>query len=167
MRRGRGYGHPMLLIRAAGVDDEAFIVAMARQASVIEDRPLPAADAAAVRAVLPHDLKAVVIAENPEAARRGAAWWHWHDPPLARDTSGRPQLPELIVATCAEERDHGIGSSLIEALTLRAAEHFSAIVLNVHIRNPAARLYSRAGFTVLGKGRGPLGVAMRRDLSTS
>ena len=36
--------------------------------------------------------------------------------------------------------------------------------LNVHIRNPAARLYSRAGFVVAGKGRGPLGVAMVREL---
>ena len=33
-----------------------------------------------------------------------------------------------------------------------------------HIRNPAAHLYSRAGFVVAGKGRGPLGVAMVREL---
>jgi hypothetical protein len=38
------------------------------------------------------------------------------------------------------------------------------LALNVHIRNPAARLYSRAGFVVAGKGRGPLGVAMVREL---
>jgi hypothetical protein len=60
-----------------------------------------------------------------------------------------------------------LGSTLLEALMLRAAEHFSEIVLNVHIRNPAARLYSRVGFTVPGKGHGLLGVAMRRDLSAS
>jgi len=33
-----------------------------------------------------------------------------------------------------------------------------------HFRNPAAHLYSRAGFVVAGKGRGPLGVAMVREL---
>jgi hypothetical protein len=31
----------------------------------------------------------------------------------------------------------------------------------------AARLYSRAGFVVAGKGRGPLGVAMVRELPWS
>jgi GNAT superfamily N-acetyltransferase len=150
-------------VRAAHEHDEDFIVEMAREASTIENRPLPAADSEEVRSALPQDLGAAVVALNLDALRLGAAWWHYHDPPLARDASGRP-LPELIVAVRVEDRGHGIGSSLIEALTLRAAEQFSAIVLNVHIRNPAARLYSRSGFTVLGAGRGPLGVAMRRDL---
>jgi hypothetical protein len=36
--------------------------------------------------------------------------------------------------------------------------------LNVHLRNPAARLYTRTGFEVAGKGRGPFGVAMVRTL---
>ncbi len=73
-------------------------------------------------------------------------------------------MPELIVAVRAQQRGNGIGTSLIEALALRASVRFAAIVLNVHIRNPAARLYSRTGFTVSGKGRGPLGVCMSRDL---
>jgi hypothetical protein len=36
--------------------------------------------------------------------------------------------------------------------------------LNVHLRNPAARLYTRTGFRVAGKGRGWFGVAMTREL---
>ncbi|HEY1711499.1 MAG TPA: GNAT family N-acetyltransferase [Solirubrobacteraceae bacterium] len=72
----------------------------------------------------------------------------------------------MIVAVRADRRGEGVGTALIEALALRAAERFSSIVLNVHIRNPAARLYSRTGFTVFAKGRGPLGVAMHRDLTT-
>jgi predicted GNAT family acetyltransferase len=72
----------------------------------------------------------------------------------------------MIVAVRADRRGCGLGTALIDALAVRAAEQFSSIVLNVHIRNPAARLYSRTGFTVLGAGRGPLGVAMQRDLST-
>jgi len=154
----------LINVRAAEEVDRAFIVEMAREASIIEDRPLPAADSEEVRGVLPQDLDAALIAVSAGGGRVGAAWWHEHDPPLAHDSRGQP-LPELIVAVRAEDRGHGIGIALIEALALRAAARFSAIVLNVHIRNPAARLYSRIGFTVLGKGRGPLGVCLSRDLS--
>jgi len=38
------------------------------------------------------------------------------------------------------------------------------IVVAVVPAGPAAHLYSRAGFVVAGKGRGPLGVAMVREL---
>ena len=63
------------------------------------------------------------------------------------------------------DRGRGVGRSLLDALATRAAEHgYDRLALNVHIRNPAARLYSRAGFEVAGKGRGPLGVAMVRQL---
>jgi GNAT superfamily N-acetyltransferase len=70
-------------------------------------------------------------------------------------------VPELVVAVAPENRGRGVGRSLLEALIARAAEHgYDRLALNVHIRNPAARLYSRIGFVVAGKGRGPLGVAM-------
>jgi hypothetical protein len=46
-----------------------------------------------------------------------------------------------------------------------ATTHFTELALNVHLRNPAARLYTRSGFRVLaGKGRGWFGVAMTRRL---
>ena len=73
----------------------------------------------------------------------------------------------MILAVRADQRGRGVGTALIEELALRAAEQFSTIALNVHSRNPAARLYSRTGFTVVGKGRGPLGIAMHRDLLSS
>jgi len=57
-----------------------------------------------------------------------------------------------------------IGTALIEALAEKAAEHFSALTLNVHLLSPAARPYTRTGFRVAGAGRGSLGVAMSRPL---
>lgn len=63
------------------------------------------------------------------------------------------------------DRGRGIGRRLLDALTARAAERgYDQPALNVHLHNPAARLYSRVGFVVAGKGRGPLGVAMVRRL---
>jgi hypothetical protein len=41
----------------------------------------------------------------------------------------------------------------LDALAARAAEHgYDRLALNVHICNPAVRLYSRAGFVVAGEG---------------
>lgn len=53
---------------------------------------------------------------------------------------------------------------LVEALADRAAERHSALTLNVHLLNPAVRLYVRTGVRVAGAGRGRFGVPMRRDL---
>lgn len=143
--------------------DEAFIVEMAREASTIEDRPLPDSHAAVVRAVLPPSYDTAVIATDEDGRRLGAAWWHWHEPPLLVDQCAKP-LPEMIVSVVEEARNRGIGAQLIEALADRAAERFDGLVLNVHLRNPAARLYTRTGFRVAGRGRGPFGVAMLRNL---
>lgn len=81
----------LIHVRSAEAHDEAFIVEMAREASVIEDRPLPAADSAVVRAVLPQDVKAAVIGEDPDGTRLGAGWWHC--PRLAHDESPRLRAP--------------------------------------------------------------------------
>jgi GNAT superfamily N-acetyltransferase len=74
-------------------------------------------------------------------------------------------VPETVVAVVPAVRGQGVGRRLLDALAARAAERgHDRLALNVHIRNPAAHLYSRAGFVVAGKGRGPLGVAMVREL---
>ncbi len=152
--------------RAAEADDEEFIVEMARYASTIEDRPLPDQDSLEVVGVLPPSPNAIVIATDSSERRLGAAWWHWHDPPLVVDQDGRP-VPELIVAVIPDARDRGIGAGLIEELARVASERFDTLALNVHLRNPAARLYTRAGFRVAGQGRGWFGVSMTRALDAS
>jgi GNAT superfamily N-acetyltransferase len=140
-----------------------FILEMARLACVIEDRPRPRPDAVEVLGMLPQPSDAVLVATDDTGNPRGAAWWHFPEPPLVRATDGSP-VPEMIVAVAEVERGHGVGTALIQALAANAADKFDQLALNVHIRNPAAHLYSRAGFRVTAKGRGPLGVAMVKAL---
>ena len=151
-------------VRQAAQQDVDFIVEMARRACGLDDRPLPATDDPAVRALLPRRGDLALVATDDRAQRLGAAWWHFQEPPLVVDARGH-SLPEIAMAVCDDARGRGIGSRLLEELAERAAERFDALVLNVHLRNPALRLYMRSGFEVAGKGRGRYGVAMIRSLS--
>lgn len=94
----------------------------------------------------------------------GAIWCHQHEPALLQDNPAEP-FSEMIVAVCPEDRNQGVGTQLIEELVDAMRQQTAAVVLNVHLLNPAARLYIRAGFCVAGCGRGIYGVAMTRVLS--
>ena len=154
-------------VRAGEPSDAAFIVEMARLASAMEDRPLPPADDPGLVRGLPLSPDTAVVALGHDGHPVGAAWWHLRDCPLVVAPDGA-QVPELVVAVMPSDRGRGVGRCLLDALTARAAEHgYDRLALNVHIGNPAARLYSRAGFVVAGKGRGPLGVAMVLQLPVS
>ena len=74
-------------------------------------------------------------------------------------------MPELVMAVVEGERRKGIGAALVDALAEEAAKRFSVLALNVHLRNPAAHLYTPTGFRVAGAGRGWFGVAMSRSLA--
>jgi GNAT superfamily N-acetyltransferase len=152
-----------VLVRTAEPPDTAFIIEMARLASVIENRPLPPADDPDLVQMLPVSPDTAVLALAHDGHPVGAAWWRFPSPLVVR-SDGAP-VPELVVAVTPRDRGRGVGRALLDALAARAAEHgYDRLALNVHIRNPAVRLYSRAGFVVAGKGRGPLGVAMVRQL---
>ena len=154
-------------VRAGEPSDAAFIVEMARLASAIEGRPLPPPDDPGLVRGLPRSPDTAVIALDHDGQPIGAAWWHFRDSPLVVAPDGA-QVPELVVAVTPADRGRGVGRCLLDALTARAAEHgYDRLALNVHIRNPAVRLYSGAGFVVAGKGRGPLGVAMVLQLPLS
>ncbi|WP_176749686.1 GNAT family N-acetyltransferase [Mycolicibacterium grossiae] len=152
-----------IVLRAATPEDAAFIVEMARHACVIEDRPLPDPDDGEVLEMLPPDGVVPIVAADHRGAPVGAVWTYYGNPPLRCDAAGTP-LPELCIAVAPGYRGEGIGAMLLDALfTTLAADH-DAMCANVHVRNPANRLYERKGFRVLGQGNGPLGVALIKDL---
>jgi GNAT superfamily N-acetyltransferase len=126
---------------------------------------LPAVDDPNVVAFLPDSADAAVIAVSGNDRRLGAAWWVLHEPPLLPGPTGSP-LPELAIAVVEDQRGRGIGTALLDALLDRARGRFPALALNVHLLNPAVRLYVRAGFEVAAAGRGRCGVAMTRSLDS-
>ena len=150
-------------LRLARAEDGEFLIEMARLACTLDGRPVPSGDDPEVVGVLPVAGDAAIIAADTNGMRVGAAWWHIHEPPLVRDADGRP-LPEMVMAVVEAQRRRGIGTSLVEALAQHAARRFSALTLNVHLHNPAVRLYTQTGFRVAGPGRGWFGVAMSRPL---
>ena len=83
------------------------------------------------------------------AERVGAAWCRLGDHVLAPDQAGRP-LPELAIAVAPGHRSRGIGGALLAALERGAvATGHEALCLTVNARNPALRLYERAGYRFL------------------
>ena len=145
--------------------DHPFLVEMARHVCTLDGRPLSAADDPQVVAFLPASSDAAVVAVDGSERRLGAAWWVLREPPLLLDPKGSP-LPELAIAVVEDERGKGIGRAMLDALVERARGGFPAMALNVHLLNPAVRLYMRAGFTVAAAGRGRYGVAMSLRLDS-
>jgi GNAT superfamily N-acetyltransferase len=76
-------------------------------------------------------------------------------PPLRCDA-----LPELCIAVAPGHRGAGIGGMLLSVLFADLAKSHDAMCTNVHVRNPAKRLYERNGFRADGQGNGPLGLAL-------
>ncbi|MDZ7886654.1 MAG: GNAT family N-acetyltransferase [Mycobacterium sp.] len=143
--------------------DRGFMVEMARHACVIEDRSLPDPDDDDVLEMLPAPGTVAIIAEDRQGSPAGAVWTYHSNPPLRTDTAGVP-LPELCIAVAPGQRGVGIGGVLLDALFAELAPLCDTMCTNVHVRNPARRLYERKGFREDGQGHGPLGMAMLKDL---
>jgi GNAT superfamily N-acetyltransferase len=158
-------GLPFVL-QSGAAEDRPFLVEMARHVCTLEGRALSAADDPEVVAFLPDSPDAaVVVAVDGSDRRLGAAWWVLHQPPLLLGRTGNP-LPELAIAVVEDQRGKGIGTALLDAVVERARGRFPALALNVHLLNPAVRLYIRAGFKVAAAGRGWYGVAMTLPLDS-
>lgn len=152
------------VLRAATSDDDSFVVEMARHACVIENRPLPDPDHDEVLEMLPPAGVVPIIGEDHSHTPVGAVWTYHGNPPLRCDAAGVP-LPELCIAVAPGHRGAGIGAMLLDALFADlAAKGHDTMCTNVHVRNPAKRLYERKGFRVVGQGNGPLGLALVKDL---
>ena len=162
----RGLACVTVRLRLTNFDDTAFIVEMARHACVIEDWPLPEADSEDTRSLLPGIDDTGIVASGAGEVRLGAVWTFRHNPPLLFDADGVP-LPEIAIAVVREMRGQGIGAALLDELIEHCTGKYDALALNVHQRNPAAHLYRRKGFRVVGQGRGALGIAMRKELPTA
>ena len=147
------------VLREAAPDDESFVIEMARHACVIEDRPLPNPDDDEVLEMLPPAGVTPIIAEDHSGTPIGAVWTYRGSPPLRCDAAGVP-LPELCIAVAPGHRGAGIGGMLLDALFADLAKDHDAMCTNVHVRNPAKRLYERKGFRPDGQGNGPLGLAL-------
>lgn len=150
-------------LRAATPGDQGFVVHMARHACVIEGWPLPDPDDDEVLEMLPVPGTVAILAEDRHGSPVGAAWTYTSSPPLRTDAAGAP-LPELCIAVAPGHRGAGVGAALLDALFAELAQRFDSMCTNVHVRNPARRLYERKGFRDVGQGHGPLGIAMIKDL---
>ena len=86
-----------------------------------------------------------------DGERIGAAWCRVLADVLARDAEGRP-LPELAIAVAPGHQARGVGARLLDGLARAASDvGHTAVSLTVNARNPALRLYERAGFQVVGR----------------
>jgi len=154
---------PIVRPRSATPDDDGFVVEMARHACIIEGWPLPDADDDEVLEMLPPAEVVPIIAEDQSGIPVGAVWTYHSNPPLSSDATGLP-LPELCIGVAPERRGGGIGGVHLDALFADLAKDIDTMCTNVHVRNPAKRLYERKGFRVVGQGNGPLGLAMIKVL---
>nr|ART40257.1 K396 [uncultured bacterium] len=93
-----------------------------------------------------------VIAFEPGTQRTlGAAWVRLlaSEPRTAAYVDAR--TPELAIATWPGLCGQGIGTAMLRRLLADAAARHPAIVLTVRASNPAARLYARVGFEIVGE----------------
>ena len=144
----RGMSELGVILRAAHPGDDAFIVEMARHACVIEDRPLPDPRDDEVLELLPPRGTVPILAEDHNGVPVGAVWTYHSSPPLRSDAAGVP-LPELCIGVAPGHRGAGVGGLLLDALFADVARVADAMCTNVHVRNPARRLYERRGFRAL------------------
>jgi GNAT superfamily N-acetyltransferase len=80
----------------------------------------------------------------------GAAWARQLVDPLLVDHIGAP-VAEVAIAVESHARGGGIGTALLRALEhAAAAAGHRELSLTVSPRNPAARLYARAGYELVG-----------------
>jgi ribosomal protein S18 acetylase RimI-like enzyme len=95
---------------------------------------------------------AAVVAEAQSGFGVGAAWYRFWSAENHSYGFVAPEIPELGLAVRSEQRRHGIGSRLLQALLAEAARaDIRQLSLSVELENPALRLYERSGFKRVGR----------------
>ncbi len=98
----------------------------------------------------PGDL-AFIASDSETRNALGAAWLRL----LKGDERGYGYVdddtPELAVAVVPGYRGQGVGSALLERLLDAAAARYRSVSLSVSEDNPAAKLYERLGFKLVGR----------------
>jgi GNAT superfamily N-acetyltransferase len=138
-----------VVIRRGGAQDIRFLRDMLHHAYYWKERA-PSGDAGPVRLYVkgwgrPGDTALVAIDEGFPV---GAAWYRLFSPRLPGYGFVDERTPELAIAVVPNARGKGIGSSLLEALLVRAKdESHDAISLSVDKLNEGAiHLYEQYGF---------------------
>jgi len=143
-------------IRPAAPADLPFLKLMWFEAAFWDPlTPRPAMEQALVVPQLARYIKewgrpgdAAVIAEDDRPV--GAAWYRIFTSQDAGYGFVNETTPELGIGVTLLRRGAGLGSQLLDALCKQAsAGGFDQISLSVVKRNPAVRLYERAGFVVV------------------
>ena len=93
-----------------------------------------------------------VIAFEPATQRSlGAAWVRLLASEPRTPAYVDDRTPELAIATLPTLCGQGIGTAMLRRLIADTAAQHPAIVLTVRASNPAARLYLRLGFEIVGE----------------
>lgn len=94
----------------------------------------------------PGDAAVIATDERPV----GAAWYRLFRSDDAGYGFVDERTPELGIGVTRTRRGEGLGTRLLDALCEQASsDGFASISLSVVRRNPAVRLYERAGFVVV------------------
>jgi len=105
-----------------------------------------------------------LIAENGTGEPVGAALYRLFSQAVHGFGFVNAETPEITIAVRGDVRGRGIGSALLDSLIGRAREHgLAALSLSVEADNPALRLYERAAFRVIHRGKA---LTMIRDLAS-
>lgn len=103
-----------------------------------------------------------MVAEDEQGRPVGAAWWRLfpeQDPGYGFVSA---DCPELSVGVLDGHRGAGVGTALLRALIEQAGlDGLPGLSLSVEPDNPAARLYARLGFEVVGGSGGAQTMLLR------
>ena len=104
----------------------------------------------------------IAVVAVTDGAHAGAAWCRLFAPEERGDgIVAEPGVPEVAIGVRADMRGWGLGRALLDALADAARDAcYARLALSVDPRNPACRLYERAGYRLLPEGHPHAGTSL-------